>query len=94
MKAGTTPKTLRIPNETIADIENAAKANKTSFSKEANRRLANKGGSDTNYPLFLAKTQTIINLCLEGVRTGNEEQIRKAQEEEKKLWAKIMTSSK
>lgn len=56
MKTGTSPKTLRIPNETIADIENAAKANKTSFSKEANRRLM--GRDNTNYPLFLAKTQS------------------------------------
>lgn len=94
MKAGTTPKTLRIPNDTITDIERVAKEMKTSFSKEANRRLENKGGSDTNYPLFLTKTQTIINLCLEGVRTGSEEPIRKAQEEEKKLWTRIMTSSK
>lgn len=94
MKTGTSPKTLRIPNDTIADIEEMAKAKKTSFSKEANRRLANKGGSDTNYPLFIAKTQTIINLCFEGVRTGSEEPIKKAQEEERKLWTKIMTSSK
>lgn len=93
MKTGTSPKTLRIPNETIADIENAAKANKTSFSKEANRRLMDRN-DDTNYPLFLAKTRTIINLCWEGVRTGSEEPIRKAQEEEKKLWTRIMTSSK
>ena len=92
MKTGTSPKTLRIPNDTIADIERVAKEKKTSFSKEANRRL--NGRDNTNYPLFLAKTQTIINLCWEGVRTGSEEPIRKAQEEEKKLWTRIMTSSK
>lgn len=40
MKTGTSPKTLRIPNDTIADIEETAKAKKTTFSKEANRRLA------------------------------------------------------
>ena len=93
MKTGTSPKTLRIPNDTIADIEEMAKAKKTSFSKEANRRLKGRN-DDTNYPLFLDKTQTIINLCWEGVRTGSEEPIRKAQEEERKLWTKIMTSSK
>ena len=93
MKTGTSPKTLRIPNDTIADIEEMAKAKKTSFSKEANRRLKGRN-DDTNYPLFLAKTQTIINLCWEGVRTGSEEPIRKAQEEEKKLWTRILTSSK
>ena len=93
MKTSTSPKTLRIPNDTIEDIENAAKENKTSFSKEANRRLKGRN-DDTNYPLFLAKTQTIINLCWEGVRTGSEEPIRKAQEEERKLWTKIMTFSK
>ena len=93
MKTGTSPKTLRIPNDTIADIERVAKEKKTSFSKEANRRL-NGRNDDTKYPLFLAKTQTIINLCWEGVRTGSEEPIRKAQEEERKLWTKIMTSSK
>ena len=91
MKTGTSPKTLRIPNDTIADIEETAK--KTTFSKEANRRLKGRN-DDTNYPLFLAKTQTIINLCWEGVRTGSEEPIRKAQEEERKLWTKIMTYSK
>ena len=94
MKTGTSPKTLRIPNDTIADIERVAQEKKTTFSKEANRRLSNKGGSDMNYPLFLAKMQTIINLSLEGVRTGSEEPIRKAQEEERKLWTKILTSSK
>lgn len=94
MKNGTSPKTLRIPNNTISDIERVAKEKKTSFSKEANRRLANKGGNDINYPYFLAKMQTIINLCGEGVATGREEPIRKAQEEEKKIWTEIMTSSK
>ena len=94
MKTGTSPKTLRIPNDTIADIEKTAKAKKTSFSKEANRRLAQKGGSDTNYLLFLAKMQTIINLSYEGYRSGREDLFQKAQEEEKKLWTRIMTSSK
>ena len=94
MKTGTSPKTLRIPKDTIADIEKAAKENKITFSKEANRRLRGGSNDTTNYPLFLAKMQTIINLSLEGVRTGSEEPIRKAQEEERKLWTKIMTSSK
>ena len=93
MKTGTSPKTLRIPNDTIADIENAAKANKTSFSKEANRRLNGKN-DDTNYPLFLAKMQTIINLSYEGYKAGREDLFQKAQEEERRLWTKIMTSSK
>ena len=93
MKTGTSPKTLRIPNATIDDIERVAQEKKTTFSKEANRRLKGRN-DDTNYPLFLAKTQTIINLCWEGVRTGSEEPIRKAQEEERKLWTRIMTSSK
>lgn len=88
MKTGTSPKTLRIPNDTIADIEETAKAKKTSFSKEANRRL--KGRDNTDYPLFLAKTQTIINLCWEGVNTGNKALIQKAQEEENKLWTRTM----
>lgn len=94
MKSGTSPKTLRIPNDTIADIEEMAKAKKTTFSKEANRRLANKGGNDTNYPLFLAKMQTIINLSLEGARTRNVKLIEKAQEEEKKIWTRTLMSSK
>jgi len=88
MKTGTSPKTLRIPNDTIADIEETAKAKKTSFSKEANRRL--KGRDNTDYPLFLAKTQTIINLCWEGVNTGNKALIQKAQEEHNKLWTRTM----
>ena len=88
MKTGTSPKTLRIPNDTIADIEETAKAKKTSFSKEANRRL--KGRDNTDYTLFLAKTQTIINLCWEGVNTGNKALIQKAQEEENKLWTRTM----
>ena len=94
MKAGTSPKTLRIPNDTITDIERVAQEKKTTFSKEANRRLRNKGGSDINYPLFLAKMQTIINLCSEGVRTGREDLFKKAQEEERKLWTKTLMSSK
>ena len=88
MKTGTSPKTLRIPNDTIADIERVAQEKKTSFSKEANRRL--KGRDNTDYPQFLAKTQTIINLCWEGVNTGNKALIQKAQEEENKLWARTM----
>ena len=94
MKTGTSPKTLRIPNDTIADIERVAQEKKTTFSKEANRRLANKGSSDMNYPLFLAKMQTIINLSYEGYRTGREDLFKKAQEEERKLWTKTLMSSK
>ena len=94
METGTSPKTLRIPNDTISDIEKVAKEKNTTFSKEAIRRLKNKGSVDTNYPLFLAKAQTIINLCYEGASTGNVEKVKKAQEEERKLWPKIMTSSK
>ena len=94
MKTGTTLKTMRIPDDIIADIEETAKAKKTSFSKEANRRLEQKGGSDTNYLLFLAKMQTIINLSYEGYRAGREDLFQKAQEEEKKLWTRILTSSK
>ncbi len=94
MKTGTTPKTMRIPDDIIADIEETAKTKKTTFSKEANRRLAQKGDSDTNYPLFLAKMQTIINLSYEGYRSGREDLFQKAQEEYNKLWTRIMTSSK
>ena len=94
METGTSPKTLRIPNDTISDIEKVAKEKNTTFSKEAIRRLKNKGSVDTNYPLFLAKTQTIINLCYEGASTGNVEKVKKAQEEERKLWTNILTSSK
>ncbi len=93
MKTGTSPKTLRIPNDTIADIERVAQEKKTTFSKEANRRL-NGRNDDTNYPLFLAKMQNIINLSYEGYRAGREDLFQKAQEEERKLWTKIMTSSK
>ena len=94
METGTSPKTLRIPNDTISDIEKVAKEKNTTFSKEAIRRLKNKGSVDTNYPLFLAKAQTIINLIYEGYRAGREDLFQKAQEEEKKLWTRIMTSSK
>ena len=90
MKNGTSSKTLRIPNDTIAEIEKAAQERNTSFSHEAIRRLKGKGNDNVNYPLFLAKTQTIINLSLEGARTGNTEMVKKAQEEEKKLWKSIL----
>ena len=94
MKNGTSPKTLRIPNDTIADIERVAKEKKTSFSKEAIRRLQNKGSNDKNYPLLLAKMQTIINFSLEGAETGNVEMVNKAKEEVKKLWERKLISSK
>ncbi|MBR3421038.1 MAG: hypothetical protein IKG98_03115 [Ruminococcus sp.] len=94
MKAGTSPKTMRIPNDTIADIERVAKEKKTTFSKEANRRLQNKGSDDKNYPLLLAKMQTIINFSLEGAETGNVEMVKRAQEEARKLWKRKLISSK
>ena len=94
MKTGTTPKTLRIPNDTIADIERVAKEKKTSFSKEAIRRLQNKGSDNINYPLLLAKTQTIINFSLEGTETRNVELIKKARMEAIKLWKRTLISSK
>ena len=94
MKTGTSPKTLRIPNDTIAEIEETAKAKKTTFSKEANRRLQNKGSDDKNCPLLLAKMQTIINFSLEGAKTGNVEMVNKAKEEVKKLWERKLISSK
>ena len=89
MKTGTSPKTLRIPNDTIAEIERVAKEKKTTFSKEAIRRLRNKGSYEKNYPFFLTKVQTLINYSLAGVQTGNEEIVKKAQEEAKKLWARM-----
>ena len=89
MKNGTSPKTMRIPNDIIAEIEETAKEKKTTFSKEAIRRLQNKGSDDKNYPLLLAKMQTIINFSLEGAETGNEEIVKKAQEEANKLWARM-----
>ena len=94
MKAGTSPKTMRIPKDTIADIERVAKEKKTTFSKEANRRLQNKGSDDKNYPLLLAKMQTIINFSLEGAETGNVEMVKRAQEEARKLWKRKLISSK
>ena len=89
MKNGTSPKTMRIPNDNIAEIEETAKEKKTTFSKEAIRRLRNKGSDDKNYPFFLTKVQTLINYSLVGVQTGNEEIVKKAQEEAKKLWARM-----
>ena len=94
MKTGTSPKTLRIPNDTIAEIEETSKAKKTTFSKEAIRRLQNKGSDDKNYPLLFAKMQTIINFSLEGAETGNVEMVNKAKEEVKKLWERKLISSK
>ena len=94
MNKGTTPKTFRIPNDIIADIEKVAKENNTTFSKEGLSRLSNKGKENKKIPVILAKTQTIINLCMEGVKKGTIEPIQKAQEVEKKLWAKTMISSK
>lgn len=94
MKNGTSPKTMRIPNDIIADIEETAKEKKTSFSKEAIRRLQNKGSDDKNYPLLFAKMQTIINFSLEGAESGNVEMVKKAQEEARKLWKRKLISSK
>ena len=94
MKNGTSPKTMRIPNDIIAEIEETAKEKKTTFSKEAIRRLQNKGSDDKNYPLLLAKMQTIINFSLEGAETGNLEMVKKAQEEARKLWKRKLISSK
>ena len=85
-------KTVWIPNDMVDEINRDAEARGTDFSKEVNRRLKHR--DDTNYPMFLAKTQTIINLCLDAVDTGDEEKIRKAQEEAKKLWVKTLISSK
>lgn len=86
MRKETTVKSIRIPNDIIADIEETAKEKKTTFSKEVIRRLRNKGDSDTKSPIFLAKVQTIINFSLEGAETGNVEMVKKAQEEARKLW--------
>lgn len=94
MKKETTVKSIRIPNDIIADIEETAKEKKTTFSKEAIRRLRNKGSDDRNYPLLLAKMQTIINFSLEGAESGNVEMVKKAQEEVRKLWKRKLISSK
>ena len=48
MNKGTTPKTFRIPNDIIADIEKVAKENNTTFSKEGISRLSNKGKENKN----------------------------------------------
>jgi len=92
MEENTILKSVRIPKDMVDEIKRDAKARDTDFSKEVNRRLKHR--DDANYPMFLAKTQTIINLCLDAVDTGDEEKIRRAQEEAKKLWVKTLTSSK
>ena len=94
MKNGTSPKTMRIPNDIIADIEETAKEKKTTFSKEAIRRFRNNGSDDKNYSLLFAKMQTIINFSLEGAETGNVEMVKRAQEEARKLWKRKLISSK
>ena len=94
MRKETTVKSIRIPNDIIADIEETAKEKKTTFSKEVIRRLQNKGSDDKNYPLLLAKMQTIINFSLEGAESGNVEMVKKAQEEVRKLWKRKLISSK
>ena len=87
MKTGTTPKTLRIPDNIVADIEKEASAKGTTFSDIAVDRLRHPDNSLT--PAILAKVQTVINRSLEGAKTGSVESIREAQKEANKLWQKI-----
>ena len=94
MRKETTVKSIRIPNDIIADIEETAKEKKTTFSKEVIRRLRNKGDIDTKSTIFLVKVQTIIGLSFDAYRFGREDLFQKAQEEHIKLWKRTMTSSK
>ena len=77
----TSSKSLRIPNDMIADIENEATEKNTTFSDIAIERMRHKG--ENNTPYILTEVQTIINLCRNG-------EIEKAQEEENKLWKKVL----
>ena len=92
MEENTILKSVRIPKDMVDEINRDAEARGTDFSKEVNRRIKHR--DDANYPMFLAKTQTIVNMCMEAMNTGNEETLRRAQEEAKKLWVKTLTSSK
>ena len=85
-------KSVWIPKDMVDEINRDAEARGTDFSKEVNRRIKHR--DDANYPMFLAKTQTIVNMCMEAMNTGNEETLRRAQEEAKKLWVKTLISSK
>ena len=87
MKTGTSPKTLRIPNDTIADIEKEASAKDTTFSDIAINRLRHKDNALT--PQVLTKLQTILNRSREGARTGSVEKIEEAQKEANELWEKM-----
>lgn len=87
MKTGTSPKTLRIPNDTIADIEKEASAKDTTFSDIAINRLRHKDNALT--PQVLTKLQTNLNRSLEGARTGSVEKIEEAQKEANELWEKM-----
>ena len=87
MKTGTSPKTLRIPNDTIADIEKEASAKDTTFSDIAINRLRHKDNALT--PQVLTKLQTILNRSLAGARTGSIEKIEEAQKEANELWEKM-----
>jgi len=80
MKTGTSPKTLRIPNDMIADIERVAEEKNTTFSDVAIDRMRQNDNSLT--PAVLAKVQTIINLSKNG-------EIEEAQREANSLWARI-----
>ena len=85
MRTHTTAKTIRIPNDTLTDIEETAKHKNVSFSKEAVNRLRQR--DDTPVPAILAKTQTIINLTREG-------KTKEAQKEMNQLWERISILSK
>lgn len=87
MKTGTSPKTLRIPNDTITDIEREALAKDTTFSDITINRLRHK--DNALMPQVLTKLQTILNRSLEGARTGSVEKVEEAQKEANALWEKI-----
>lgn len=88
MKNQTTPKTIRIPNKTISEIENEASKKNTTFSEIAIRRLQHSDNALT--PSILAKIQNVINTAMEGAKTGSVEMIEKAQKEGNDLWKRIL----
>ena len=85
MKPRTTAKTIRIPNDTYADIKREAEKKGTTFSREANERLRH--GENSLTPAILVSIQNIINKVFEGVETHSTEPIEEAQKEANKLWA-------
>lgn len=86
-KERTIQTSMRIPVKLYETIQQEAKQQNTQFSKVAVKLMHN--GLNGLDPATMAGIQNVMNLCVEAIRTGEDEKLKEAQKGVDELWKSL-----